>query len=251
MTERDERDLLAAEFVLGTLEYDERRAVAARRLADAELDAAIAAWERRLAPLLDSVGEVPPSPWVLRRISAELDRQPATAGRESGGEGGEEARVVALAGRARRWRNTAIGSMLVAAGLAGVLLFRPPVPAVIAPPQQYVAVFQSDDRQPAFLFSVDLETRELVIRPVTAEARQADETYQLWILQEDLGPVPQSMGLLETVSGPTRRQLDGYDPAVLKTATFGISVEPAGGSPTGTPTGPAIHGRLYPVGAGE
>jgi anti-sigma-K factor RskA len=33
---------------------------------------------------------------------------------------------------------------------------------------------------------------------------------------------------------------------VVQTATFGVSLEPAGGSPTGRPTGPALHAKLIP-----
>ena len=45
-----EDDFLAAEFALGTLDPGERAALAARRQREPELDAAIADWERRLAP---------------------------------------------------------------------------------------------------------------------------------------------------------------------------------------------------------
>jgi len=91
--------------------------------------------------------------------------------------------------------------------------------------------------------SVDLASREITIRAITAD-RQAGKTYQLWILAEPLGPVPRSLGLLEDGTAPTRKTLSGFDPALLQNATFGISVEPPGGSPTGRPTGPALHGKL-------
>jgi len=51
MTEEDDIDGLAAEYVLGSLDVDERKAVAARRNTDAKLNRAIEAWEKRLAPL--------------------------------------------------------------------------------------------------------------------------------------------------------------------------------------------------------
>jgi len=51
MTEDDDIDGLAAEYVLGSLDPAERRQVDARRQTDASLAAAVAAWERRLAPL--------------------------------------------------------------------------------------------------------------------------------------------------------------------------------------------------------
>jgi hypothetical protein len=53
MTEEDDIDGLAGEYVLGSLDAAERRLVVARRRTDASLDAAIVTWERRLGPLND------------------------------------------------------------------------------------------------------------------------------------------------------------------------------------------------------
>jgi len=44
-----------------------------------------------------------------------------------------------------------------------------------------------------------------------------------------------------------KANLASYDPSVINNATFGISLEPLGGSPTGQPTGPVIHARLLEV----
>ena len=62
MTEDDDIDGLAGEYVLGSLSADERREVGSRRRADRALEAAIGAWEQRLAPLIDrelAQGEAP------------------------------------------------------------------------------------------------------------------------------------------------------------------------------------------------
>jgi anti-sigma-K factor RskA len=50
-TPYDDDDLLAAEYVLGVLEADLRRAVATQALSNPVLSAGIARWERMLAPL--------------------------------------------------------------------------------------------------------------------------------------------------------------------------------------------------------
>ena len=57
MTDREDIDMLAAEYVLGTLDRDERSSVAARSLHDPELAVAIEAWQRRLSPLNQHVSE--------------------------------------------------------------------------------------------------------------------------------------------------------------------------------------------------
>jgi anti-sigma-K factor RskA len=94
--------------------------------------------------------------------------------------------------------------------------------------------------------SIDLSTRELTVRPITAQS-QPGRTYQLWIASDQLGPAPRSLGLLDQPGEPTSKTLTEFDRDLLQKATFGISLEPEGGSPTGRPTSPALHGTLYPA----
>jgi len=236
MNDREDIDGLAAEYVLGTLDASERTAVAARRQREDDLDAAIAAWERRLSPLAEAVPPLEPPAGLFTSIEARL----ANANGQSTGPG----QIVELQQRVRRWRNLAAAASAAAACLLVVIgvreMVRPQVPS------SYVAVFQKDDVSPAFLLSVDLATRTLSIRTVAAE-RQPGKSYQLWIATEQSGGVPQSLGLIEDRSDITRTVLNAYDPAVVQKATFGVSLEPAGGSPTGRPTGPALHAKLIPA----
>jgi anti-sigma-K factor RskA len=233
MTERDEIDVVAGEFVLGTLDAGERAVVAARRQREGALDDAIEAWEHRLGPLVETVPSVAPAAGLLPRIEARIDAR-ATASDAT-------ARVVTLERRARRWRGIAFAASALAACLLvaiGVREFTRPQPAGV-----YTAVFQKDDASPAFLLTVNLDTRTLSVRAVAAQP-QPGKSYQLWIASDRLGAAPQSLGLIEAKDEPVSRALAAYDRAVVETATFGISLEPAGGSPTGRPTGPAFHAKL-------
>lgn len=239
MTDRDDIEMLAAEFVLGTLDSGERAAVDARRSGDAELDARIREWEARLSPLIEHIGEMP-----HRDVLAEIRSRIAAAGAETPAPRAPSAEIVQLRSRVAGWRMAAIGATAIAAGLAGFIVLRAP----LMPPQtqNFVAVFNQDDQPPTFLLSIDLKTRQLTIRPVTAQTRPG-KTYQLWIVSDKLAPGPHSLGLLEPPTGPTRKELRDFDPELLQNATFGISIEPEGGSPTGKPTGPAQHGTLIPT----
>ena len=242
MTEREDIDMLAAEYVLGTLDAAERTAVAARRQREPALDAAIEAWQQRLSPLDGSTAEVAPPAELFERIAA---RTAATAGGLAAG-GAERARVIALERRVGFWKRATAAAAAMAAALALVIGFRDTL--LPGPPQNFVAVFQKDDQQPAFVLAIDLKSRELIIRPVTAEPQQS-RTYQLWIVDPNVSPVPRSLGLIESsLKEPTRKTLAELEPSVLQRATFGISLEPPGGSPTGRPTGPALHGKLIPAG---
>lgn len=236
MTTPDNIDALAGEYVLGTLDAAERATVAARRQREPALDTAIGEWEMRLAPLNGLVAPVTPPPDLFQRIEQRLQ-----ATEESSTSVLVE--LAELRTRLARWKQVAAAASAVAAALAVTIGLR----ETIVRPQQptHVAVFAKDDVLPSFYLTMDLERRELTIRPIDAQ-RQPGKTYQLWIASDQLGPVPQSLGLMEDDLAPTRKQLN-YDPALLRRATFGVSVEPAGGSPTGRPTSPALHAKLLPV----
>ena len=160
MTEREDIDMLAAEYVLGTLDAAERTAVAARRQREPDLAAAIEAWERRMSPLSEMVPPVTPPPGLFDRIVQRLD------GRETAG-----ADVIGLRRRLTLWRRAAIAASAVAAGLVAVIGVREAQWRDL--PQNYVGVFQRDDASPVFLLTIDLEKRQLTVRPVTARPEPA------------------------------------------------------------------------------
>jgi anti-sigma-K factor RskA len=232
MSDQEDIDALAAEYVLGTLSPAERTAVSARRQRERDLDAAIEAWEVRLAPLAEAAPSVEPLPGLLAAIETKI------------AHGADNSTVIELQQRVTRWRRLAIAASAAAACLVVAFGLREFTRA--PQPVSYVGVFQKDDQSPAFLLTVDLETRVLSIRVVAAE-RPTDKTYQLWIASEQTGGVPQSLGLIEDPMRVTRASLTSYDPAVVQRATFGVSLEPLGGSPTGRPTGPALHSKLIPA----
>jgi anti-sigma-K factor RskA len=234
MTEREDIEMLAAEYALGTLDAAERAAVAARRQREPELAAAIEAWERRLSPLNEAVPPVDPPPGLFDRIVERLN------GHETGG-----AEVIDLRRRLTLWRRAAIAASAAAACLVAVIGVREVQWRDV--PQNYVGVFQKDDASPVFLLTIDLENRQLTVRPVAAKPVPG-RSYQLWIASERLGPAPRSLGVINDQEfGEVRRVLTSFEPDLLQKATFGVSLEPAGGSPTGVPTSPALHTKLYPA----
>ncbi len=123
-TEDGDRDMLAAEFVLGTLEREQARE--AERLAHTDPGFArlVADWERRLSPLAGLVADAPPPPELWDRVSASV---------------AASANVVPLAPAApppgpsvlRRvwlWQGTTAASLALAAALGALLIVRAPRP---------------------------------------------------------------------------------------------------------------------------
>jgi len=72
MTEEDDIDGLAAEYVLGSLSPAERGEVEARRGSDAALASAIEAWQVRLGPLSEQAPGLEPPSHLFGRILTRL-----------------------------------------------------------------------------------------------------------------------------------------------------------------------------------
>lgn len=216
----DELDLRAAEYVLGHLSADERAEIERALGSDPELRAAVARWEARLHPLSRSAPAVAPPADMLARIKATLPV------RETVGE------VVMLRRSVRRWRAAAAGCAALAACLivfVGAKLGREMQAAPI-----YVAAINRGGDAPALIVRVDLASGRVFVRPVAAET-PAGKSLELWYIAA--GSAPRSMGLL----GANAETLPLPGGAVLEKAKFAVSVEPAGGSTTGGPTGPVVY----------
>jgi anti-sigma-K factor RskA len=175
--------------------------------------------------------------------------------------------------RARRWRAYAGFSTAIAACLAGYLavwvyqpdrlppnlrlpqmvkvqvvekeIHIPPPPAPPAPPMpaRFVAVLQREPSAPAFLLTVDTQNRTLTVRRVSAD-KEPGRSYELWLVSNRL-PGPRSLGVVGSDEFTRRPLAETFAPEVVNTATYAVSLEPEGGSPTGSPTGPVLFtGRL-------
>lgn len=90
MSKNESIDILAGEYVLGSLQGDERRLFDARMRTDASAARAVADWEERLSPLAEPAETVEPSPavWdaIKRRIALEPKRDKAVTIRADEGE---------------------------------------------------------------------------------------------------------------------------------------------------------------------
>jgi anti-sigma-K factor RskA len=147
--------------------------------------------------------------------------------------------------RVARWRAATIGASAIAAMLAIGLVVREESREVT--PHQFVAVLRKSADAPAFAVTVDLDSREFTVRPLSAPA-PADKSYELWIIDPKLGP-PRSLGVIDSADITRANRLAPYDRSVVEDATYAVTVEPKGGSPDGKPSGaPVFAGKLVPVG---
>jgi anti-sigma-K factor RskA len=210
-------EALAREYVLGTLHGRTRERFA--RVLSSSLVArrAVASWERRFTPLAASVPPVAPpaDTWPQIETALGLRRQPVRP------------RATAA------WPAIA-AAFALAALLFGTLFF---VQRSTLEEPTYVAVF-SDQTTPVWLLQAFEQARVLRASTINDRPEPAGSSYELWMLPDGANPV--SLGLIAG-TGDTLLQLNPNQLAVLaQTSTLAVSVEPAGGSPTGLPTGPVI-----------
>jgi anti-sigma-K factor RskA len=115
----------------------------------------------------------------------------------------------------------------------------PPPPAGA----QYVALLQQDSSLPAFILTVDTTTKNFTVRKVGA-VPEPGKSYELWLVSDKLSK-PRSLGVIGNSDFTVRPSLAAYDNDTINKATYAVTIEPEGGSPTGSATGPIVFtGKL-------
>lgn len=232
-TTSEELDLLAAEFALGTLEGAEMSRAEALELADPAFRSLLSGWRAQFAALDETAAPLTPAPQLWDRIEAGVaEKIPAASARRTALETPTRwmDQIWASLGF---WRPLgmagALASLMLAAAL-GVALNRG-LPAPI-----YVAVLNTGDGKAAAIVNAFADgTVELI--PLDRIDVPQGRIIEVWTLQtRERGPV--SIGRMDQAK---RMKLDLKD--LLRPDAnhlFELTLEPAGGSPTGKPTGPIL-----------
>ncbi|UFZ07810.1 anti-sigma factor [Bradyrhizobium ontarionense] len=177
---------------------------------------------------------------------------------------GDNANVVRLSSKVRQWRAvanvmTALAAALLA--LVGVQVYRPDLlpqplrpkprlqtvetkaPTAAQSPAQFVALLQKDAASPAFILTVDAASKSYTVRRVGASP-EPGKSFELWLVSDKLQR-PRSLGVIGGSDFTSRPVLSAYDADTVNRATYAVTVEPEGGSPTGVATGPIVFtGKL-------
>ncbi len=203
--------------------------------------------------------EIAVSELALARSAPEIVVAPPSSPQPSA-----QSNVVELSNRRRGGRAFGYLMTAVAAALAAVVslqAYRPDLlPAELrvkpkiqtvevktpAPPAgaQFVALLQQDVALPAFILTVDTNTKNFTVRKVGAKS-EPGKSYELWLVSDTLNSVPRSLGLIGNSDFTVRPALAAYDIDTINKATYAVTVEPEGGAPTGKPTtAPVFTGKL-------
>ena len=176
-------------------------------------------------PLTAVLEPVPPSGEVWRRISDRLDRRKSV--------------VAGAWQRLSLWRGLSAFATVATIALA-VLLANP---RAVAPPVVVglaaTGAAASGAATAPLIASISGDGTTLVTRPITPVALRPDRSLELWAVPTQ--GAPRSLGVLPGGGGVVAlrgKVLAGAD-------TLAVTVEPAGGSPTGAPTGPIVYAGKF------
>jgi anti-sigma-K factor RskA len=215
-------------YVLGALEADEAAAVARDMATDPALAAAVAAARARFAPIDDTADPVEPSPALWPRIEAAIDA-------DGGARRTRPAAPRPLAdwrSRAQNWRAGAISALAASVVLAAALGWR----VLVVETPAVVAVLMDAESRPVAIVE-DFGDGPARVTPLVSVAAPEGRAFQVWTkFSEEVGPV--SLGVLDRLSADTVGAA-GLPPPV-DGQLYEITIEQAGGSPTGKPTGPIV-----------
>lgn len=216
-------DALAAEYVLGTLRGAARRRFE-RSLASEPLVAArVNYWQQRINLKPSAAQAVQPSREVWKRVERDLNLRALQPPWYS---------------RLNIWRNWALAASVALVLVIGTQLIR-----VAEPPVELTAIatLAGDDvavRGTTVSALLSRDGKRLALRSERAIVADAARSYELWLLP-DGGGAPISLAVLGSLDAEF-----SVPPAqvgrIARGAKLAVSVEPAGGSKTGAPTGPVI-----------
>lgn len=217
-TKREEDDTaLAAEYALRLLEGEDESILRARMLTDPNFARLVAQWQESFSGMAHAVEPVAPMEATKPALEKRLFGQPKRR---------------SLWNFAGLWQAVSVASIAVAAFLAFTLVNLPePQPGAL-----YVTELASENDALRVLAVYNDATNELQLSR-TSGGPSSGRSLELWGIVDGQNPV--SIGLLpEAANGKLVLPADLEE--ALDGLTLAVSDEPAGGSPTGQPTGAVL-----------
>ncbi len=241
MAKRD-LDIFAGEYVLGTLDANERSEAESLLQSDPHFAQTVRDWEQRLSPLTEAADPVQPPASVWKGIESAMSAAPISAGNPLSELASQ---LVELKRSLSMWRYATMTAMAAAVALAVVWLggLQSPFEAPSAPEERYVAMLKSEDGQMGFVVTMDMSGKQFAIKPVEV-TQPADGSYELWAIMKDK-KTPMTLGVVGTnayamMDAPAMLDRDELDKGV----ELAVSMEPKGGAPKGQPMGPVMFAGL-------
>lgn len=238
------RDLLAAQYVLGTLRGGARKRFESLAAKRSDWQQAAEWWLTRLHLLADTVPSVEPRRELWQKIQTRL----------------YGVQTPTKTGWFGWWQGLALGSSAIAAVLAVILVTHEPqqieaptittaqAPTPVTEPTK-IALLASADAKPGWMLALAKNKAgkpEMRVTVMASLKPQADKSFELWILPPDKS-APISLGVLPQ-QGSQQVVVSEKTAILLADSGLAVSLEPVGGSPTGGPTGAVLYqGKLAEI----
>jgi len=221
----DDLHTQAGEYVLGTLNANQRRSIESRLTYEPALRAAVDEWEQRLLPLTSLAEPIEPAAGLWQRIVASIAQPKAT-------------QVTAAKIHWWQWDSLSLWRGLTGTGFAAAAVLSAVLVAREAPPpaapRYFVVLAAPQSQSPGWLVQAQTEGR-LRLVPLGTDNVPAEKSLQFWT-KGDGWSAPVSLGLVkpgEAIEVPVDKL-----PPLQPNQLFELTLEPYGGSPIGRPTGP-------------
>jgi anti-sigma-K factor RskA len=219
------KEMLAAEYALGTLHGRARQRFQRLLQTRADLRERVAACEDHLNPLGERFARVAPPREAWTAIRQEIGWRRKT--------------VEPWWSRVAVWRALTLASSAMAMAL---FIYMGAMRDPAAPPD-FIAVLTDANARPTVLVTAT-GAGEVRIEALGGTRVANDRSLELWLLPGGERP-PVSLGLVPLERSLTVSLPENLRPAWTEGVALAVSLEPAGGSPTGQPTGPVLYqGRL-------
>lgn len=227
------RELLAAEYVLGTMPRLSRRRFEGLMEEDPALARLVGDWAERFSAIDRATPAEEPPARVWRAIDARIAPNPAADARAM-------VPMPSLRAAVRFWRGLAIAASGVAAAL---IFYLATVLAPVAPPApKVIAVLADPNGEPGWIATAGPRGGEITVAALRPQQAGNDRSFELWRIA---GGTPRPLGLLQP--RPDQTTVLSAKDLPAPGDVLAVSLEPAGGSPTGLPTGPVLsQGKVIP-----
>jgi anti-sigma-K factor RskA len=224
------RDRLAAEYVLGTMTWRARRRLEAQLKTSPALRAAVSQWEALLSPMASAAAPLTPPRRVWQKIQQRI-------------HGDAKARARTGWWYSLGFWRTATSFALAAVVALGLVVT---IPDRLPTAEKTMMVVVMDDMQtksPAMTVSWEpggSSSKMLRLRVIGHAEMAPDTAWELWMLPGENRP-PVSLGLITTHELQTLQVPAQLVPTIDDAWGLGMTVEPAGGSPSGSPTDQMLY----------
>ena len=210
---------LASEYVLGILRGRARQRFERLLRTEPELQQAVDWWQNKLADLNQIDRSVTPPDRVWSDIEARLFAESPASPTVS-----------------RLWQWLAMGASALSIAMA-IYIARPLLQPSPTLQDKFLSIFEDESRQAIWTVQIDESAGALKVNSYSVPIIEDDQDYELWLLLPNEQP-PVSLGLLPEGGNSV---LPFQDLPYNEAQGIAVSLEPAGGSVTGAPTGPVLY----------